>query len=161
MKASLKNYRQSPRKVRLVADLVKGKSVPDALTTLSLLPKRAAGPVKKLIESAVANAAQKGIEKDNLTVENITVDEGIVLKRFRPRAFGRATMLRKRTSHIDVTLSAPEGVEVSAPADTADATDEETETPDTAPQESGDENTNDENDRKKASAQTSNLKPQT
>lgn len=141
MKASLKNYRQSPRKVRLVADLVKGKTVPAALRELSLLPKRAAAPVKKLIESAVANAKNAGIEADNLVVENATVDEGITLKRFRPRAFGRATMIRKRTSHIDITLSAPEGEQISSSAE-VDVEDDASEEKETSADATEEENTN-------------------
>lgn len=81
MKAFLKNYRQSPRKVRLVTDLVKGKTVKQALVELSFLPKRASLPIKKLIESAAANA--KSTNKANvedLVISNITVDKGIVLK---------------------------------------------------------------------------------
>lgn len=105
MKAILKNYRQSPRKVRLVTDLVKGKKVDNALSTLSFTTKRAVPVVKKLIESAIANATQSGISKDTLKIKNITVDEGIVLKRMMPRARGTGARINKRTSHIHVTLS--------------------------------------------------------
>ena len=104
MKAILKNYRQSPRKVRLVADLVKGKTVQKALTTLDFTPKRAVHAVKKLIESAIANAVHNGTENDTLTIKNITVDEGFVLKRMMPRARGVGKRINKRTSHIHVTL---------------------------------------------------------
>lgn len=104
MKATLKNYRQSPRKVRLVTDLVKGKSVADALTALQFKVKRAADPLHKLIRSAAANAEKQGEVLENLIVKNVTVDEGVTIKRFMPRAFGRATPLRKRSSHITVTL---------------------------------------------------------
>jgi large subunit ribosomal protein L22 len=104
MKASLKNYRQSPRKVRLVADLVKKKSVPKALDILKHTTKRAAPTVQKLIESATANAEQAGLQKENLIVENITVDKGIVLKRYMPRAMGSSYQILKRTSHVNVTL---------------------------------------------------------
>lgn len=105
MKAILKNYRQSPRKVRLVTDLVKGKKVGTALTTLSFTTKRAVPVVKKLIESAIANAVHAGISADTLKIKNITVDEGIVLKRMMPRARGVGARINKRTSHIHVTLS--------------------------------------------------------
>ena len=106
MKAILKTYRQSPRKVRLVADTIRGKRVPDALATLSFLEKRAAAPIKKLLESAVANARQNfGTDPDDLAVREITVNKGAVLKRSMPRARGRATPIKKRTSHIAITLS--------------------------------------------------------
>lgn len=109
MKAFLKNYRQSPRKVRLVANLVKNKPVDRALTILSFLPKRAALPMKKLIESAVANAKQvNGTDKDNLIVQNVRVDKGFVFKRYRARARGRSAPIRKRTSHILVQLTEKE-----------------------------------------------------
>ena len=104
MKAFLKNYRQSPRKVRLVADLLKGKRVADGFVQLSALPKRATGPVTKLLASAVANAKQAGVSADNLYIENITVNKGIVLKRSMPRARGSASRINKRTSHIMLTL---------------------------------------------------------
>lgn len=105
MKATLKQHRQSPRKVRLVADLVKGKSVDEALRELQFTTKRAAEPVAKLIESAVANAQENdGKQREDLRIKNITVDQGPTLKRFRPRARGRATSIKKRTSHISVVL---------------------------------------------------------
>jgi large subunit ribosomal protein L22 len=104
MKAFLKNYRQSPRKVRLVADLIKGKRVADAFTYLKTLPKRASGPIEVLLASAVANAKQVGISSDNLFIENVTVNKGIVMKRSMPRARGSASRINKRTSHILLTL---------------------------------------------------------
>ena len=104
MKAFLKNYRQSPRKVRLVARLIKGKRIADAFVHLNALPKRASGPMQKLLASAVANAKQTGIEQENLIVSNITVNKGIVLKRSMPRARGSASRINKRTSHIAITL---------------------------------------------------------
>lgn len=106
MKAHLKNYRQAPRKVRLVADVIKGKKVPQALVTLSFLPKRAALPIKKLVESAVANAkSSKGLEADALTVANVRVDKGVTFGRFMPKARGRATPIRKMTSRVSVELT--------------------------------------------------------
>jgi len=105
MKAFLKNYRQSPRKVRLVADLVKGKSVDQAVVALDFLAKRAGLPIKKLIESAVANAKQIGAERENLFVKEIRVDKGIVMKRIMPRAMGRGARINKRTSHVNVLLA--------------------------------------------------------
>lgn len=104
-KATLKNLRISARKVRLVADAVRGKSVPAALTVLEELDKRSATPVAKLIKSAAANAAHtEGTLKSQLKVGQILVNEGPTLRRFRPRAFGRAFTIRKRTSHVIVVL---------------------------------------------------------
>lgn len=104
MKAFLKNYRQSPRKVRLVADLIKSKRVAEAFIILDTLPKRASGPVHKLLTSAVSNAKQMSVSIDNLFVENVTVDKGIVMKRSMPRARGSASRINKRTSHVMLTL---------------------------------------------------------
>lgn len=111
MEAYLKNYRQSPRKVRLLADLVRGKRVSRALTELSFMPKRAAGPMKKLIESAIANAEHNfNAKKDDLIVKEITVDQGVTLKRWRPRAMGRASSIHKHTSNVFVRLAVLEPV---------------------------------------------------
>jgi large subunit ribosomal protein L22 len=106
MKAYLKNYRQSPRKVRLVTDLIRGKKIDRALTLLSAAPKRAGLPVKKLLESAIANAGNTaGARRDNLIVKSIRVDDGFTFKRYQPRARGRASLIRKRTSNISVVLA--------------------------------------------------------
>lgn len=105
MKAVLKNYRQSPRKVRLIADLVRGKKVSDALTTLKFVDKRAAGPFAKVIESAVANAKDQGKNVENLLIKRVAVDKGVVYKRFMPRARGSASRINKRNSHISVELA--------------------------------------------------------
>ena len=112
MKATLKNYRQAPRKVRLLADLVRGKDARKALIALSFTDKRAAAPVAKLIRSAVANAEHKGIATENLVVSDIRVDKGVTMKRQMPKAFGRATPINKRTSNLVVALT--ERVETSA-----------------------------------------------
>lgn len=104
MKAILKNYRQSPRKVRLLADLVRGKRASDALTTLQFVDKRAAGPFAKVISSAIANAVASGKDPARLTIAKVTVDKGTVLKRFMPRARGSAARINKRNSHISVEL---------------------------------------------------------
>ena len=97
--------RISPRKVRLVMDQVRGKSVEDALNMLSFAPQKGANIVRKLINSAVANAQQNpDIDVDSLYINKIFADEGPVLKRFRPRAMGRATRILKRTSHLTVVL---------------------------------------------------------
>lgn len=100
MKATLTNYRQSPRKVRLVADLVKGKPVARALAELSFLPKRAALPIEKLIRSGLANAKSSGVATENLIVKNLRVDKGTVLKRSMPRARGSAARILKRSSTL-------------------------------------------------------------
>jgi large subunit ribosomal protein L22 len=102
--AKLNTYRQSPRKVRLLADLVRGKKVSQALTTLRFVTKRGAQPVITLIESAVANAKTLGLNTDNLIVSEITVNGGQTLKRSQPMSRGRAFRINKRTSHVHVTL---------------------------------------------------------
>ncbi len=99
-KAELKNYRQSPRKVRLVADVVRGKSVPEAITTLEFVAKRASLPIVKLINSAFAN----GGKNDKLVVKEIRVDAGPTLYRRQPRSRGMANPIRKRTSRVKVVL---------------------------------------------------------
>jgi len=104
MKAILKNYRQSPRKVRLIADLVRGKSAADALTTLRFVDKRAAQPFAKLIESAVANAKVQGANLDKLFIKAVQVNKAPTLKRFMPRARGSASRINKRNSHLSVEL---------------------------------------------------------
>lgn len=114
MKAELKTYNQSPRKVRLVTDMVKGKKVDDALVQLSFLPKRAALPLKKLIESAVANAKQKGEDRKDLVIKDIRVDSAGMLVRFMPRAMGRASMIRKRRSRVQVELASKNVTEKAA-----------------------------------------------
>ena len=105
-KAVLRNFRMSPRKVRLVIDLVRGKRVQSALDTLRVMNRKAAPVVSKLIQSAVANATQKAtVDVDRLVVSEVFVDEGATLKRWMPRAQGRATPIRKRTSHITLKLT--------------------------------------------------------
>ncbi|KKP85597.1 MAG: 50S ribosomal protein L22 [Candidatus Nomurabacteria bacterium GW2011_GWA1_35_8] len=105
MKAFLKNYRQAPRKVRLVAGLIKGKSVEEAIAILDFLAKRAGFPIKKLLLSAVANALQVGIEKKNLFIKELRVDKGIVMKRMMPAAMGTGHRINKRTSHLALVLA--------------------------------------------------------
>lgn len=103
--ASLKYLRMSPKKLRLLCDLIRGKKVDRAITTLAMLNKVGARPLKKLLESAVANAMHNHkLESETLVVKSITVDGGPVLKRFMPKAHGRATPVRERTSHINVML---------------------------------------------------------
>jgi large subunit ribosomal protein L22 len=106
MKAMLKNYSQPPRKVGLVATLIRGKSVAEAKRALSFLPKKSAPAIEKLIESAVANARQQGIASEDLKISKITVDKGLVMRRYRPFARGRAGSKRKVMSTVRLELSA-------------------------------------------------------
>ena len=104
-KAVGKYIRISPQKARLVADVVRGMDVDKALTTLRFMPKKGAGILRKVIESAVANATHdEHIDVDNLYIKKIFIDGGPSLKRISPRAMGRATGIIKRTSHITVVL---------------------------------------------------------
>lgn len=104
--AKLSFARLSPRKSRLVVDMVRGKAIQDALTILRFSPQPSAKLVEKLLQSAVANAEQKGVsDVDQLFVKTIFVDAGPVLKRFTPRAMGRASKIRKPTTHITVVLA--------------------------------------------------------
>jgi large subunit ribosomal protein L22 len=104
-KAVGKYIRISPQKARLVADVVRGMGVDKAITTLRFMPKKGAGLIRKVVESAVANATQNDqIDVDNLYIKRIFIDGGPSLKRISPRAMGRATGIIKRTSHITVVL---------------------------------------------------------
>lgn len=104
--AKLKGARLSAQKARLVADQVRGKAVEDALNILTFSPKKAAGIIKKALDSAIANAEHnQGLDVDDLRVATICVDEGPSLKRIRPRAKGRADRILKRTCHITVTVA--------------------------------------------------------
>lgn len=104
--AKLKNASISPQKGRLVADQIRGKPVEQALQTLSFSTKKAASIVKKVLESAIANAENnEGADIDELKVKTICVDEGRVMKRIHARAKGRANRIIKRSSHITVTVS--------------------------------------------------------
>ena len=106
MKAYLKNYRQSPRKVRLIADLIKGKTVREARVLLQTTPKRATEQIEKLLNSAVSNAVHnEDIQEEDLIIADVRVDQGITLNRFRPRAHGRANRIRKRTSNVNLALA--------------------------------------------------------
>ena len=104
MKAFFKNYRQAPRKVRLVAGLIKGKNVAQAIAELDFLAKRAGLPIKKLLLSAVANAKNMGIDAANLFIKELRVDKGIVMKRMMPAAMGTGHRINKRTSHLSLVL---------------------------------------------------------
>ena len=104
-KFHLNNLRIAPRKVRLIANLIKKSSVLSAQASLKFQSKKAALPIMKLLKSAVASAANNfNLPAENLYISNILVDEGTKLKRFRPRAFGRAAAIQKKTSHITLIL---------------------------------------------------------
>jgi len=105
MRAKLRFLRVSARKTRLVADLVRGKGVAEAINILTFTRRAASEPLRKLIESAISNAESSQANVDSLFVKTITVDEGPTMRRFRPRAMGRATRINKRTSHINVVLA--------------------------------------------------------
>jgi large subunit ribosomal protein L22 len=115
MKAYLKNYRQSPRKVRVVANLLKGKSMERALLILDTTPKRATLPLKNLVKSAIANAKQKeGAAADDLFIKEIRVDKGLTMHRYMPKAHGRATRFDKHASNVTLVLGAQEKSQVAS-----------------------------------------------
>ncbi|WP_413376882.1 50S ribosomal protein L22 [Alkalihalobacillus sp. 1P02AB] len=105
-KAVAKQIRIAPRKVRLVVDLIRGKQVGEAIAILRHTPKAASTVVEKLLNSAIANAEHNyEMEPNNLVISEVFVDEGVTLKRFRPRAQGRASRINKRTSHITLVVT--------------------------------------------------------
>lgn len=105
IKASVKMMRISPVKIRIVGDLIIKKNVNDAMGILQFTPKKGAYILKKLLDSAIGNARQKKyVDVDTLYIKNIRVDEGPTMKRFLPRAMGRATPIRKRMSHVTLVL---------------------------------------------------------
>jgi large subunit ribosomal protein L22 len=105
VRAKLRFVRVSPRKARLVADLIRGKGSEEAMNILTFTKKAASKIIIKLLKSAIANATQKKtIDIDRLYVKKIAVDQGPTMKRFQPRALGRATTIRKRSSHITIVL---------------------------------------------------------
>lgn len=105
IKASINDLRMSPRKVRLVIDLVRKMPVDKAISQLKFANKLAAGPVIKMIESAIANGVNTyGLDRNNLFIKEIRSDEGTTLKRWMPKAHGRATVIRKRGAHVKVVL---------------------------------------------------------
>jgi ribosomal protein L22 len=127
VRAQAKYVRMSPRKARLVAEHIRGRSVPEARAVLAFTSREAAGVLQKVLQSAVSNAeANHGIAEDRLYVKATYVDGGPVMKRWRARARGRVARIRKRTCHITVTLveapavAAP-AVEEAAPAEVAEA----------------------------------------
>ena len=105
IRATAKYLRVGPRKARYVVDMVRGRKAEEALGILRFTPKKAARMVHKVLSSAVANASQRqDVDVDTLYIKKIYVDEGPTLKRWRPRAMGRATRILKRTSHVTVVL---------------------------------------------------------
>ena len=117
--ARVRHIRVTPQKARRVIALIKGKQAQEALAILKFAPQSASEPIYKLVESAIANARVKAdkdseyLDERDLFVANVFVDEGATLKRFRPRAQGRAFQIKKRTSHITVVLSTPETADAS------------------------------------------------
>ena len=120
--ARVRHIRVTPQKARRVVALIKGKQAEEALAILKFAPQGASEPIYKLVASAIANARVKAdkdgeyLDEQDLYVKNAYVDEGTTLKRFRPRAQGRASQIKKRTSHITVVLATPEVAEATAPA---------------------------------------------
>lgn len=105
-KAIARQVRIAPRKVRLVVDLIRGKQVGEAIAILAHTPKAASPVIEKVLKSAIANAEHNyEMDPNSLVVTQVFVDEGPTLKRFRPRAMGRASRINKRTSHITVVVS--------------------------------------------------------
>ena len=117
--ARVRHIRVTPQKARRVVALIKGKQAQEALAILKFAPQAASEPVYKLVESAIANARVKAdkdgeyLDEQDLYVRNAYVDEGTTLKRFQPRAQGRAFQIKKRTSHITVELATPEVAETA------------------------------------------------
>ena len=125
--ARVKHIRVTPQKARRVVALIKGKQAQEALAILKFAPQGASEPIYKLVAAAVANARVKAdkdgefLDEQDLYVKNAYVDEGTTLKRFQPRAQGRAFQIKKRTSHITVVLATPEVAETAAAAPTKKA----------------------------------------
>jgi large subunit ribosomal protein L22 len=123
--ARVRHIRVTPQKARRVIALIKGKQAQEALAILKFAPQSASEPIYKLVESAIANARVKAdkdseyLDERDLFIANVYVDEGTTLKRFRPRAQGRAFQIKKRTSHITVVLSTPEAADAAPAAKTS------------------------------------------
>lgn len=103
--ASIKNLNIAPRKVRLVADLMKGKPVVSAIALLQGLPNRSSGPIEKLIHSAVVNARTKNMDMSKLVVQNLTVDKGRVLRRMKAKSKGMGGLIQHKQSHVHLTIA--------------------------------------------------------
>lgn len=108
--ARIRNLRGSARKARLVLDLIRGKAVPEAENILLFSKKRVSNDISKLLKSAVANAQQKDVklEPEEMIISKVYADDGPIMRRHRPRAHGRATIIRRRTCHITLELAAKE-----------------------------------------------------
>ena len=125
--ARVKHIRVTPQKARRVVALIKGKQAQEALAILKFAPQSASEPIYKLVESAVANARVKAdkdgeyLDEQDLYVRNAYVDEGTTLKRFQPRAQGRAFQIKKRTSHITIVLATPVAADAAPAAKTKKA----------------------------------------
>jgi large subunit ribosomal protein L22 len=125
--ARVRHIRVTPQKARRVVALIKGKQAQEALAILKFAPQAASEPIGKLVAAAIANARVKAdkdseyLDEQDLYVANAYVDEGTTLKRFQPRAQGRAFQIKKRTSHITVVLSTPEVAEAAPAAKTKKA----------------------------------------
>jgi len=116
VRAEARYVRAAPRKAQLIVDLIRGRTVPEARTILAFMTRDAARDVRKVLDSAVANAeANHGLVGDDLFVAAVYVGEGPTLKRWRPRARGRVGRIHKRTCHITVALALPSGEEIPAP----------------------------------------------
>ena len=108
-RAVLRKFRESPRKVRMVADMIRGRSVDDALSILRLQQRKAARMLTKVLGSAIANATEnEKADPDKLVVKNISIDGGPVEKRWMARSMGRANRILRRTSHVTITVDIPE-----------------------------------------------------
>jgi large subunit ribosomal protein L22 len=123
--ARVRHIRVTPQKARRVVALIKGKQAQEALAILKFAPQSASEPIYKLVASAIANARVKAdqvseyLDEQDLYIKNAFVDEGTTLKRFQPRAQGRAFQIKKRTSHITIVLATPETVEAAPAAKTS------------------------------------------
>jgi len=108
-RSTLKRFRESPRKVRMVANMIRGRSVDDALSILKLQQRKAAKMLSKVLGSAIANATEnEKADADKLFVTQVSVDGGPVTKRWMPRSMGRANRINSRTSHVTITVAVPE-----------------------------------------------------
>lgn len=105
VRASLRNLTMSARKIRVIADGIRNRSLSYAFAFLSTQKKACCAPLKKLLESAAANADSRNLDIDDLKIAQVIVDKGPIRKRFMPRAQGRATKIRKQTAHVEVVLS--------------------------------------------------------
>ncbi len=105
VRAEMRGLRMSARKIRVVADLIRGLPVDEAATALALQRRRAAEPLRKVLDSAVANADQRNLDIDRLIISDVQIDKGAIQRRYMPRAHGRATRIRKQTAHISMQLT--------------------------------------------------------